>query len=103
MNAAQPGADAYRPYEAVESWLKMAATKPLNQYTYEEAKELAGQIVKTWSAKCRENAGIIKPTPDWWSHETSYIDQCVKKADPKNLVRSIVDCFIQQATDELPF
>lgn len=103
MNAVKPGSEPYRPYEEVEAWLKMATTKPLNQYSYDEAKELAGQIIKTWSAKCREKAGITKPTPGWFSHEESYLDECVKKADPKNLARSVVDCFVGMCVAEIPF
>lgn len=103
MNASQGGSEAYMPYDEVDRLVQMMITKPLNQYTREEATELAGRIVKTWSGKCRENAGITTPTADWFSHEASYLDTCVKQADPKNLVRSVVDCFIEQCVAELPF
>lgn len=103
MNAVQPGGEAYMPYEEVESVVQMVVTKPLNQFSLEEAKDLTTQIVKTWIGKCREHAGITKPTPEWWSHEPSYLDQCVKQADPKNLVRSVADCFMKQCVSELPF
>lgn len=108
MNASAGGSEAYMPYEEVEKVIGMAITKPLGQYTLEEARNLVEFTIQWWAALCKRRAGITNynvpgTPPDWFSHESSYLDTCVKQADPKNLVRSVVDCFVRQCVEELPF
>lgn len=106
LNAENPSGWAYKPYEIVEVRIQeviVARGKPLSQYTQDEARELVKDIIQAWINNCRAQVCLhpIEFTP--WHLEKEAIETAMLHADPKNLVRSVVDRFIKECADELPF
>lgn len=104
MNAVAPN-EAYMPYEVIEEAMKGMIEKPLSEFSMDEAKALSTWIISYWTLECRTHAGIDdkRSYPNLWHHEPQFLETAMLHADPNNLVRSVVDRFIEECRLDMPF
>lgn len=104
LNAENLSGWAYKPYAEVEAKIApLLAEKPLTCYTLDQARGLVRWILEVWVNACRAKVNLppISFTP--WHLEKEALETAMLHADPNNLVRSVVDRFVEECADELPF